>query len=114
MVIVGDEADAEELALALARDTNVVLVSARQVEAPRLLSVERPGATSEPIAAANIHQARAVVVMLADEKANAAIATAIASGRDGDADPTMGSGARLAYCPPRRRRRAGRGARTPL
>lgn len=89
VVIVGDEADAEELALALARDTNVVLVSARQVEAPRLLSVERPGATSELIAAANIHQARAVVVMLADEKANAAIATAIASGRDGDADPTI-------------------------
>jgi hypothetical protein len=89
IVIVGDDADAEELALALAREANVVLVSPRQVEAPRLLSVARPGATSGLIAAANIHRARAVVVMLADDKANAAIATAIASGRDGEADPTI-------------------------
>lgn len=85
IVVIGDDVDAEELALALARQTNVVLVSARSAEAQRLLRIERPAATSDLIAAANIHAARSVVVMLADEKLNAAIATSIASGGDGPA-----------------------------
>ncbi|RYE09365.1 MAG: hypothetical protein EOP22_09720 [Hyphomicrobiales bacterium] len=89
VVVVGDGADAEELALALAPTVRVVLVSSRALDAPRVFRIERPGATSELIAAANVHKARAVVVMLDDEKLNAAIATSIASGCDGEAGPAI-------------------------
>ena len=74
---------------ALAAEANVVLATARPVDDRRLLVVERPSATSDLIAAANIHHARSVIVMLADEKVNAAIATSIASGREGAAEPAI-------------------------
>jgi voltage-gated potassium channel Kch len=84
LVVIGDDADAEDLALTLAADRNVVLATAGDPpRARRLLGIERPSTTSELIAAAAILQARSVVVMLADEKLNTAIATAIASGRPG-------------------------------
>jgi hypothetical protein len=83
-VVVGDDDAAEALAVTLSADTNVVLVSADPVQGKRLIGIERPDTTSELIAAANIQHARSVVVMLADEKVNTAIATAIASGRSGD------------------------------
>ena len=89
IVVVGDDADAEELAVALSADKNVVLVSANPTHERRILWVERPTATSDLIAAANIHHARSVIVMLADEKVNAAIATSIASGREGAAEPAI-------------------------
>ncbi|MEO7220979.1 MAG: RyR domain-containing protein [Devosia sp.] len=89
IVVIGDDADAEELALVLSADANVVLVSAHPVRGPGLMTIERPAATSDLIAAANIHRARSVVVMLADEKVNAAIATSIASGREGAAEPAI-------------------------
>lgn len=83
VVIVGDDEGAEALALALSNDANIVLVSGSPTQGRRLLGIERPASTSDLIAAANIQSARAVVVMLADEKLNTAIATAIASGRRG-------------------------------
>ena len=89
IVVVGDDADAEQLAVVLAADANVVLVSAQPTQERRVMWVERPTVTSELIAAASIHNARSVVVMLADEKVNAAIATSIASGRDGAAEPAI-------------------------
>ena len=89
VVVVGDDADAEDLAVALAAKANVVLVSERPVEDRRFDVIARPAATSDLIAAANIHHARSVVVMLGDEKVNAAIATSIASGRDGAAEPAI-------------------------
>lgn len=89
IVIIGDEEDAEALAVALSSNTRVVLVSSEPVQGVRLLGIERPPSTSELIAAANIHHARSVVVMLADEKVNTAIATAIASGREGAAEPAI-------------------------
>lgn len=89
VVIIGDEGDAEALAVALSSDTRVVLVSSEPEQGVRLLGIERPHSTSELIAAANIFEARSVVVMLADEKINTAIATAIASGREGAAEPAI-------------------------
>jgi hypothetical protein len=89
IVVVGDGADAEELALALAAEANVVLATVEPSDDRRILSVARPAVTSELIAAANIHHARSVVVMLADEKVNAAIATSIASGREGATEPAI-------------------------
>jgi len=81
LVVIGDDGAAEALAATLSNDANVVLVSADPVQGTRLLGIERPDTTSELIAAANVRQARSVIVMLADEKANTAIATTIASGR---------------------------------
>ncbi|HZY69257.1 MAG TPA: RyR domain-containing protein, partial [Devosia sp.] len=89
VVVIGDDADAAELAQALSAETTVVLLAAEPEQGKRLLGVQRPGSTSEAIAAANIHEARSVVVMLADEKLNAAVATSIASGREGAAEPAI-------------------------
>ncbi len=89
VVIVGDGPDAEELAVELAKETNVVLALDPSVHGRRLIGIERPHATSDLIVEANAHHARSVVVMLGDEKANAAIATAIASGREGAAAPAI-------------------------
>jgi hypothetical protein len=88
IVVIGDDPGAEALAIALSADKTVVLVSAEPEQGVRLLGIERPHSTSDLIAAANIHHARSVVVMLADEKVNTAIATSIASGRDG-AEPAI-------------------------
>lgn len=88
VVVIGDDPAAEALAVALSADTSVVLAASDPEQGVRLMGIERPGITSELIAAANIHDARSVVVMLADEKVNAAVATAIASGRDG-AEPAI-------------------------
>lgn len=88
VVVIGDDAAVEALAVTLSADTSVVLAAADPPQGMRLRGIERPGITSDLIAAANIHEARSVVVMLADEKVNAAIATAIASGRDG-AEPAI-------------------------
>jgi hypothetical protein len=88
IVVIGDDADAGELASILAADKNVVLATTGPVQGRRLLGIERPAATSDLIAAAGIERARSVVVMLADEKMNTAIATAIASGRAG-AEPSI-------------------------
>lgn len=85
IVVIGDDGDAEDLALTLAGTAPVVLVSSRPFEARRLLRVERPTATSDLMAAANVREARSVVVMLADERVNAAIATSIANDGDGPA-----------------------------
>lgn len=88
IVIIGDDVDAEELALALAaKKRNVVLVSARSLDTRRVLRIERPAATSDLIGTSGVRKADSVVVMLADEKINAAIATSIASG--GDKDPAV-------------------------
>lgn len=89
VVVVGDESDAEDLALALRAEANVVLVSANPTRHKRVTALERPATTWELIAATNSHHARSVVVMLADERANAAISTAIASGREGKAEPAI-------------------------
>lgn len=89
VVIVGDGPDADELAEELSRVTNVVLCGAPSTQARRLIGVERPTATSDLIAATNAHLARSIVVMLRDEKVNAAIATSIASGREGAASPAI-------------------------
>ncbi len=89
VVVIGDGADAEALAVVLSADTKIVLVSAHPVHGARFMNIERPSATSELIAAANIHHARSVVVMLANEKVNAAIATSIASGREGATQPAI-------------------------
>ena len=88
IVIIGDDGSAEALAATLSDDENVVLVSADPVQGKRLLGIERPDTTSELVVAANVRHARSVVVMLADEKVNTAIATAIASGRTG-AEPAI-------------------------
>jgi voltage-gated potassium channel Kch len=84
VVVIGDDGAGEALAATLSADANVVLVSVDPVQGKRLIGIERPDTTSELIAAANIQHARSVVVMLADEKVNTAIATAIASGRSGN------------------------------
>lgn len=89
VVVIGDDDAAEALAVALSANKTVVLASANPESGRRLLGIERPHATSELIAAASIHHARSVVVMLEDEKVNTAIATAIASGREGAAEPTI-------------------------
>ncbi len=89
VVIVGDNADAEELAEALRAETNVVLVGAPHAAAHRLIGLERPASNADLISASNADDARAVVVMLGDEKLNAAIATSVASGRGGAATPTI-------------------------
>jgi len=89
LVIVGDGADAEELAEALSARTNVVLADTPSTQARRLIGIERPAATSDLIAATNAHHARSIVVMLRDEKVNAAIATSIASDREGAASPAI-------------------------
>ncbi len=89
IVVLGDDADAEALARALAAEANVVLVMPEPVQGRRILSIERPPATSDLIAAANIHRARSVVVTLGDENVNAAIATSIASGRAGAPEPAI-------------------------
>ena len=89
VVVIGDTADAEALAAALRVETNVVLVGFPGLRARRLIGIERPASTAGLVTAANADDARAVVVMLADEKLNAAIATAVASGRDGAATPTI-------------------------
>ena len=73
VVIVGDGSDAEELAVELSRAANVVLCGDPSVQGRRLIGIERPAATSDLIAATNAHHARSVVVMLHDEKVNAAI-----------------------------------------
>jgi hypothetical protein len=88
VVVIGDDEAAEALAVALSTDTNVVLVGTDRVQGKRLMGIERPASTSDLIAAANIRHARSVVVMLPDEKANTAIATAIANGRAG-AEPAI-------------------------
>lgn len=84
VVVIGDDESAEALAVTLAADTRVVLVGIDPPQEGRLMGIERPEATSDLIAAANVQHARSVVVMLPDEKVNTAIATAIASGRSGD------------------------------
>jgi hypothetical protein len=89
VVVIGDDAAAEALAVTLSADRNVVLVSAEPEQGVRLIGIERPTSTSDLIAAANIHHARSVVVMLADEKVNTAIATSIASGREGASEPAI-------------------------
>ena len=83
IVVIGEDAGAEELTQMLSADANVVLVTSGPAPSGRFLSIERPASTAEMIAAANIPQARSVVVMLTDEKLNTAIATAIASERTG-------------------------------
>jgi hypothetical protein len=88
VVVIGDDEAAAALAVTLSADTNVVLVGTDEQQGVRLMGIGRPASTSELIAAANIHHARSVVVMLGDEKVNTAIATAIASGRDG-AEPAI-------------------------
>ena len=88
IVIIGDDADAEELAHHLAGKQNVVLLASREFVAHNVLTIERPATVAELTAAANLNEARAVVVMLADEKLNASLATSIASGREGAASPS--------------------------
>lgn len=89
VVVIGDGADALDLARVLSHDVQVVLVGAPDVQERRLIGIERPAALSALTDATNADAARSVVVMLADEKLNAAIATAIASGREGAATPTI-------------------------
>jgi hypothetical protein len=89
IVVVGDGADAEELALALRADARVVLVTTDAARGMGVATIERPATTSALLAETNIRKARAVVVMLADENANAAISTTIAADRRGNAEPLI-------------------------
>jgi len=85
VVVVGDGEDAAELARALSQTVPVVLALDAQRQERRLIGIDRPAATADLAVAAGIAQARAVVVMLGDERRNAEIATALAGRRAGTA-----------------------------
>src|SRR5690606_26858187 len=89
VAVIGDGDDAEELAAVLSRDVSTILVGNHAVQGKRLTGIDRPASTSDLIAAANLDEARSVVVMLGDEKLNAAIATSIARGREGTQTPAI-------------------------
>lgn len=88
IAVIGDGDDAADLAATLAMSARVLLVSDGETRG-RHLAIPRDPTVTGLIASAGLAEARAVVVMLADERQNAAIATAIATGRAGAARPVI-------------------------
>ena len=87
VVVVGDASDAADLAGHLVREVPVVL--AGPLEAPAgVLGVARPASAAALAAATGLDRARAVVLTLADERLNAALAVALAQ-RPGERRPVI-------------------------
>lgn len=88
IAVIGDGDDAADLAATLAASAKVLLVGDAEARG-RHPAIARSASVPGLVASAGLGEARAVVVMLADERQNAAIATAIARGRAGAARPVI-------------------------
>jgi len=88
VVVIGDTAEAETLARALAGSAPVLLAGAAPAgrDVP---TIALPADAAALGRAANLRAARAVVCLFADETRNAALASALAAGRGGVARPAI-------------------------